>query len=659
MSDQQIPSNGSELPSDGPPLKKPCTIDTPPVAATPDDGSDFYNTPLPAGTPVMDADNETSVAAIEDNLPAQQASVIPGLGLISNPHEQTPPTQLATAEQQQQQQQQTDDVNPEPTQATSEVKEDSAATTQDSGAATAQQETGDGPSATTEESMDVDQKPVQSNLDANNGLIDHAMNEEEQGEDDHPEWEVDSSPYESSSDSSTDSDDSSEDEDYPILSPEEQARILMQAEAGSDDEGDGKGKSGGYIRSANEVAEDVLPIPEVTVTSEMPIVMLGTIKTIIDNAVLIEASTSGEYQVLESGSLLCSEDRKVIGVVSETLGRVENPLYTVMYATAAEPKERGISKDMVVYYVPAHSTFVFTQPLKGLKGSDASNFHDEEVAEEEIEFSDDEAEAEYKKKLKQKRQERKDAKDGGAGRGKKGPAGPSKLSHSELNYDDAGGEDGYTPLARPKNLHEMMGAREPPVEGTERGSGFRGGRGRGRGSDRGRGGRGRGNGGRGGSYERDQDRRPQAQQGGSSQYGSMPPQQPSTGYPQPGYPQQQPAFGMPQGMPFSPYPPQQQAQIPQGAAPGQMPFQFPFQQPFAQPNPFQSIPPGAHINPLFLAALQQQQQYQQPQQPQQQYQHPQQAAPQGQQNPAMNFDQVKAQLDLLRNLSNNQGPPPS
>jgi hypothetical protein len=25
----------------------------------------------------------------------------------------------------------------------------------------------------------------------------------------------------------------------------------------------------------------------------------------------------------------------------------------------------------------------------------------------------------------------------------------------------------------------------------------------------------------------------------------------------------------------------------------------------------------------------------------------------------MNFDQVKAQLDLLRSLSNNQGPPPS
>ncbi|KAJ5975617.1 hypothetical protein N7481_009324 [Penicillium waksmanii] len=660
MSDQQMYSTGSELPSEGPPLKKPCMLDTPPVATTPDDGSDFYNTPLPAETPVPSTMTDASTPATEAIPPVQQVPAIPGLGLISNPSDQqTPPTQQVRTEEEPQ----IPAVKLEKDEPISKSEGNNTATKEESVDTAVNQAAGDEAPATTGEAMEVDQKPEQSNLDASSGLIDNTIKEEKE-EEEHPEWEVDSSPYESSSDSSSDSDDSSEDEDYPILTPEEQARILMQAEAGSDDEGEGKGKSGGYIRSTNEVVEDVLPIPDITITPEMPIVLLGNLKTLIENAALIEASTSGEYQVLESGSLLCSEDRKVLGVVAETLGRVENPLYTVMYATAAEPTERGLSKDMTVYYVPAHSTFVFTQPLKGLKGSDASNFHDEEIAVEEMEFSDDEAEADYKKRLKQKRQERKDARDGGGGRGKKGPA------------------DGYTPLARPKNYHEMMGAREAPVEGTERASGFRGGRGRGRGSDRGRGGRGRGNGGRGGgggSYERDQDRRPQNQQGNSSQFASAAPQHQPTGYGQPAYPQQQqqqqqqqqpqPAFGMPQAFaPYQQYAPQQQAQLPQGAAPGQFPFQFPFQQPFAQPNPFQSIPPGAHINPLFLAALQQQQQYQQPQQQQyqqpqqQQYQQPQQgqqAAPQGQQNPAMNFDQVKAQLDLLRNLSNNQGPPPS
>lgn len=40
--------------------------------------------------------------------------------------------------------------------------------------------------------------------------------------------------------------------------------------------------------------------------------------------------------------------------------------------------------------------------LKRLKGSDASNVHDEEPGEDEIEFSDDEAEAVHRSRLKQK-----------------------------------------------------------------------------------------------------------------------------------------------------------------------------------------------------------------------------------------------------------------
>ena len=44
-----------------------------------------------------------------------------------------------------------------------------------------------------------------------------------------------------------------------------------------------------------------------------------------------------------------------------------------------------------------------TKPLKALKGSDASNLWDEEVGVEEMEFSDDEKEAEFKRALKKKK----------------------------------------------------------------------------------------------------------------------------------------------------------------------------------------------------------------------------------------------------------------
>ncbi|KAI2790856.1 hypothetical protein POX_c03707 [Penicillium oxalicum] len=617
--------------------------------ATRPSGSDLDNAQMETGAaPTSTEPSQEQLSSVKDEM-TQPSTSIPGLGSITTSAQgDTPESSALPAEPQSQ----TSHAQPEP-----QAQIENATTESPHASAEANVH---------QESAGADAMEVDPNPSSTEAVASQQDNEMEEEEDEHPEWEVDSDPYESSSDSSTSSDSSdSDDEDYPILSPEEQARILMLAEGGSDDEGNDKGKSGGKIRSTNEVDEDVLPIPEVEITPDMKIVLLGKVQTAIENAVLIEANTSGEYQVLESGSLLCSEDRKVLGVVSETLGRVENPLYTVMYKTAEEAHEKGMVKDLPVYYVEQHSTFVFTQPLKGLKGSDASNFHDEEVAEDEVEFSDDEAEAEYKRRLKQKRQERKGNSEGGAARGKKGPPGPSKLSHNELNYDDNGtAEEGYTPLARPTNLHEMMGVREAPVEGTERGGpSFRGARGRGRGSDRGgRGGRGRGGAGRGGSWERDQDQRAHHQQNGNaSQYGqptAAPQTQPPAPYGQPGFQQQQP-YGLPQAFAAYPQYPQHQQQVPQfgqGQAPSPFPFQFPFQQPFAQASPFPGFPPGAHINPLFLAALQQQQQ-------QQQYQQPQQAPqasgqPQAQNPPAMNFDQVKAQLDLLRQLSNgNQGPP--
>lgn len=627
MSD--LPSNPAGNPQEEL-LKQPYAVGTPPVALTPaDDGSDFYNTPWTARTPVNNDENKmnaTPANAADSTTSPQPAAQIPGLSLVNDSLNQTQPANTESIKQEN-----TDGQNDD---------ENSSVAIQPP---TANNETE--PASSAGEAMEVEdaERHIREAANTDSNMADtmpaaQPSEKNEAGQANEPrEWETDSSPYESSSDdSTTDSEDDSDDEDYPILSPEEQARILMQAEDGSDDEG-AKGKTGGHIKSANEIVEDVPPIPDIKITPDMKIVHLGNVQAAVENAVLIEANTSGEYQVLESGSVLCTEDRQLIGVVSETLGRVESPLYALRYSTAAEVEERGLVKGKPIYYVESHSTFVFTQPLKGMKGSDASNFHDEEIAEDEVEFSDDEAEAEHKRKLKQQRQEKKNARSGnGPARTRREPPGPSKLSQSELNYDD----DGYTPLARPQNLHEIMGHQEAPVE-TEsppRGA-FRGGRGRGRG-DRGRGGRGRG--GRTGEHH---DYRSYHQETPSTH---SPPEQPN--YNQPPY--QQPAqnpYGMPQQFAqFAPFLPQQP--YAQGSAPLQFPFQMPTQQAYQQPNPYQQMPPNVHINPLFLAALQQQQQQQQ---------QPQAGAPQAQ-NQTMNFDQVRAQLDVLRQLNpGNQGPRPT
>jgi H/ACA ribonucleoprotein complex non-core subunit NAF1 len=374
------------------------------------------------------------------------------------------------------------------------------------------------------------------------------------------EWETDSDPLDStdsdtSSDSSSSDDDSEDEGEYSLLDPEEQARILMQDDGGSDDEGKGNQKGPAVVRTANERVEEVIPKPDIEVTPEMRIEVLGAVEAIVESTVVVKANTTGEYQVLESGSLLCLADRSVIGIISETIGRVDQPMYTVRFTNDAAIEEAGLSQSgTVVYYVVPHSTFVFTQPLKGIKGSDASNFHDEEVGDDEMEFSDDEKEAEHKRQLKLRKQNRLGRDDGGrGGRGRgrgrgRGDHGGSSLrnmtpqsdsidaSNGTLNYDDHL-EDGYTPLRRPSA--DSSQPPQPPPQFSPPAQSHRGDH-RGRGRARGFRGRGRG-------FDNDHINR---QQNFNQQ---MPPPQ----FPQfPTFPQQQTPHISPQTQfaPFSPSP---------------------------------------------------------------------------------------------------------
>ncbi|KAH8698594.1 Gar1/Naf1 RNA binding region-domain-containing protein [Talaromyces proteolyticus] len=585
-----------------------------PTPAAVDTGSDFYNTPLTGQTPVYPAGSNSNDNSVAPS-PSKPVSAIPGLSILNN----------SDQAQQHETNTETEAAPPNGDQVMENVPDVNDMLEPISSAAEPSHLEGQNGNNETGNMMEIEGTENRQT---------------ETIEKEHPEWEVDSSPYESSTDSSTDSSDDSDDEDdedYPILSAEETARILMQAEGGSDDEGEGKPGAGNQIRSAHEEREEVAPIPDITVSPDMKIVMLGHVETIVENIVLIKASLFNEIQVLEPNSLLCLHDRTVIGVVADTFGRVEEPLYTIRFADPEKIKEFDLTPATPVYYVEGHSTYVFTQTLKNMKGSDASNFHDEEVGEDEIEFSDDEAEAEYKRRLKQKKRERREGqadRGGFGGKGRKDLPGPSRLRQSELNYDDEdrATEDGYTPLARPKDYHEMMGHQEAPVEGPQsfRGRGNFRGRGRGaRGFDRGsgRGGRGRGgwdSSGRG--YRLDSSR-----ESSSTLQPNFSPQPSGSSafqYPQHPYAQQfqqapqNPAFGqiLPQAMP-----------------------QYPFQMPSLQQNPFPQFGLGAHINPTFFANLQQQLQ-----------QGASTTATQAQSadNQAA-FSQIQASLDILQQLSRN------
>ncbi|KAM7219045.1 H/ACA ribonucleoprotein complex non-core subunit NAF1 [Rhypophila decipiens] len=434
-------------------------------------------------------------------------------------------------------------------------------------------------SATTHQVMEVVATETNGQGPANGDIIstlDAALALEDvpqEAEAEHPEWDADSSPYESSSEDSSDdsSDDDSDDGDHPMLGIEETVRLLM-AEDDNDGDGDGhkQGRGPAPLRSKNELDEAPLPKPKVTITPEMRIELIGHVASVVETTMVIESLKDGETRVLNIGSVLCKEDRTVVGALADTFGPVREPRYLVFFDKPDEITDLGLEKGTPIYYSVAHADYVFTQALKQEKGTDASNLHDEELAPEEMEFSDDEKEAEYKRSLKNKK------KGGKKGRGRdQNPS--AELDQGELRYDED--EDGpYRPLARPEAFAQGVPSFLPPRPdngyvaapptgrgGSHRGRGPRGGHRGGRGGHGGRGGRG-GHGGHGGSnnYENPPAApRPYAMaQPPPTSHGFVPP-------PPPGW-NGQPAFPAPLA-PFSQPPQGHQHQVPSAA------FNFGFQ----------------------------------------------------------------------------------
>lgn len=141
-------------------------------------------------------------------------------------------------------------------------------------------------------------------------------------------------------------------------------------------------------------------------------------KTVIVKGAPSEVLARASGQALDCDTLLVFEDRKVLGYVRvhipfvgarlyafqiyETFGPTSQPLYQVKFSASYPVDQEKVQLSRPVFHVPQRSRFVFLNQIRRFKGSDASNMHDEEPGDEELEFSDDEAEAAYKSSLKRK-----------------------------------------------------------------------------------------------------------------------------------------------------------------------------------------------------------------------------------------------------------------
>lgn len=223
---------------------------------------------------------------------------------------------------------------------------------------------------------------------------------------------------ETDDDDESDDDDDEDDDDESDSTEDDTEVNAAPAPLAEDDAYDAQPSTA--PRTKHEIEDPEVPPPPIA-KLEQPelsqIRALGRVHSIVDNVVLVEqqpqpsegaqstvmstASAPATMEVLDSESLLCFDDGKVLGLVYETFGSVLHPMYTVRFPSSEAIDRDTVHLDRKVYFLPGSSTVVLTKAIRN-KGSDASNMWDEEVAEDEVEFSDDEEEAAAKRRRRNK-----------------------------------------------------------------------------------------------------------------------------------------------------------------------------------------------------------------------------------------------------------------
>ncbi|KAF8346975.1 Gar1/Naf1 RNA binding region-domain-containing protein [Amanita rubescens] len=213
-------------------------------------------------------------------------------------------------------------------------------------------------------------------------------------------------PASSSHSGDSDSEESISDSDSRPGDVVKAAAILDESE---DDEEGVQTQPSVLLHTKNELINVSINIPDIQkVGLEETMEKVGEVMSIVDNVVIVKALSSGVVnrgsdKALDTDTLLVFDDRTVLGYIYEPFGPTSQPLYQVRFNDAfpLDPEKVQVSRE--VFHVPSRSNFVFLREIKRLKGSDASNVHDEEPAEDELEFSDDEAEAAHRQRMKKKR----------------------------------------------------------------------------------------------------------------------------------------------------------------------------------------------------------------------------------------------------------------
>lgn len=166
---------------------------------------------------------------------------------------------------------------------------------------------------------------------------------------------------------------------------------------------------GHYVPTKNEMTEFTdFPQPAI-LNQNSKLEKLGKVVSVVENNILIEKNPNLNL-ILNLDTTIYSKDCEVVGFIFDVIGNIDLPYYLVMPYSSKndensnnELKFKNISKIMEeedMYFDINVDNVVNKNKLINQKGTDASNAFDEEIGNNDKEFSDDEEEREYKKSKK-------------------------------------------------------------------------------------------------------------------------------------------------------------------------------------------------------------------------------------------------------------------
>jgi rRNA processing protein Gar1 len=147
-----------------------------------------------------------------------------------------------------------------------------------------------------------------------------------------------------------------------------------------------------YTGTKNE-KEEPKEIPEIYILKEGDnLHNAGVIDDIVEDKALVKVHTM--MGILDLDNLLFNANGICFGYIDDVIGKVDSPYYVVRFFPTVD--KTLFNKDEVIFFVEKNAKIVHTDKLNR-KGCDASNAFDEEVPDDEMEWSDDEEEQAMKK----------------------------------------------------------------------------------------------------------------------------------------------------------------------------------------------------------------------------------------------------------------------